>query len=365
MKARVRGRDAPARSRRPRAEARARRDPRHRVRGAAAPARARPPRPVDPVGEHARGARVSSSPRGTSITRRRAVRRRVPVPPHRRAPAAALGRAADAHPSRRPARRGRGWRACSGTATAAESTAVEQLDTEHRIAPGARALDPREALLRSAARGALGPARAADRRRGRGAAARVRLPRPARDARRAGRAHPRLQPDVAAHGAAAAAPARVVLRVPRPGPRAAAAAPARRGAGAVGEPRDRVPRHARARRSGPAASSARAGMLGDALRRQPEFVQTLGDDDALAEPKPRERFVERGDRRGPVARRPTRTRAAAGCADTSAASCCASRHATCSSFADLVDDRPRPVDARRSVPRGRRSSRSRRRCRSR
>ncbi len=33
-------------------------------------------------------------------------------------------------------------------------------------------------------------------------------------------------------------------------------------------------------------------MLGDALRRQPEFVQTLGDDDALGAPKPRDRFVE-------------------------------------------------------------------------
>lgn len=33
-------------------------------------------------------------------------------------------------------------------------------------------------------------------------------------------------------------------------------------------------------------------MLGDALRRQPEFVQTLGDDDALATTKPRERFVD-------------------------------------------------------------------------
>ena len=33
-------------------------------------------------------------------------------------------------------------------------------------------------------------------------------------------------------------------------------------------------------------------MLGDALRHQPEFVQTLGDDDALTTPKPRERFVD-------------------------------------------------------------------------
>lgn len=33
-------------------------------------------------------------------------------------------------------------------------------------------------------------------------------------------------------------------------------------------------------------------MLGDALRRQPEFVQTLGEDAALAAPKPREQFVE-------------------------------------------------------------------------
>ncbi len=33
-------------------------------------------------------------------------------------------------------------------------------------------------------------------------------------------------------------------------------------------------------------------MLGDALRRQPEFVQLLGDDHVLAASKPRERFVE-------------------------------------------------------------------------
>jgi glutamate-ammonia-ligase adenylyltransferase len=33
-------------------------------------------------------------------------------------------------------------------------------------------------------------------------------------------------------------------------------------------------------------------LLGDALRRQPEFVQTLGDDSALAAPKPRAQFVE-------------------------------------------------------------------------
>jgi glutamate-ammonia-ligase adenylyltransferase len=33
-------------------------------------------------------------------------------------------------------------------------------------------------------------------------------------------------------------------------------------------------------------------LLGDALRRQPEFVKTLGDDAALARPKPRAQFVE-------------------------------------------------------------------------
>lgn len=32
-------------------------------------------------------------------------------------------------------------------------------------------------------------------------------------------------------------------------------------------------------------------MLGDALRRQPDFVQSLGDDDTLTETKPRERFI--------------------------------------------------------------------------
>ena len=38
------------------------------------------------------------------------------------------------------------------------STAAEQLDAEHRAPPGPRALDPREALLRPAARDALRPA---------------------------------------------------------------------------------------------------------------------------------------------------------------------------------------------------------------
>ncbi len=42
-------------------------------------------------------------------------------------------------------------------------------------------------------------------------------------------------------------------------------------------------------------------LLGDALRRQPEFVQTLGDDAQLAAPKPRAQFVGAGDRRGAVA----------------------------------------------------------------
>ena len=78
-------------------------------------------------------------------------------------------------------------------------------------------------------------------------------------------------------------------------------------------------------------------MLGDALRRQPEFVQLLGDDHVLAAPKPRERFVD--EARAAVEWRASRrrARAAAGCGGTSGASSCASRRATCSSFADLVE----------------------------
>ena len=68
-------------------------------------------------------------------------------------------------------------------------------------------------------------------------------------------------------------------------------------------------------------------MLGDALRHQPEFVRTLGEDDELKPPKRRRAVRRRSDRDGQVARETTRTRAAAGCGATSGASCCASRRA--------------------------------------
>ena len=114
--------------RRPRAQARARRDPRHRVRGAAAPARARPPRRVRPLAHHARRARRSSPTAATSSDADAdRLDRRVRVPAHRRAPPPARRRAADPHHPVRRAGAARAWRGCSATATARSATALERV----------------------------------------------------------------------------------------------------------------------------------------------------------------------------------------------------------------------------------------------
>ena len=72
----------------------------------------------------------------------------------------------------------------------------------------------------------------------------------------------------------------LALRDPRSRPRPAPAAPPRRGPGPVGVARRR---RSATRRAPPSARVTLLGssrVLGDALRRQPEFVDALGDDDA-------------------------------------------------------------------------------------
>ena len=119
------------------------------------------------------------------------------------------------------------------------------------------------------------------------------------------------------------------------------------------QPRDRVPRLARARRERTCRILGSSRMLGDALRRQPEFVQTLGDDDALAEPKPRERFVEEARRGGRSGARDDANARRSGLRRFKR------RELLRIASRDLLvvrrprRDRPRPLDARRGVPRGR------------
>ena len=93
-------------------------------------------------------------------------------------------------------------------------------------------------------------------------------------------------------------------------------------------------------------------MLGDALRRQPEFVDALGDDDALAAENDPRRARRRGARHARVAASAD-ARRATGSAGSSGASCCASRARDLLGFAPLEDDRTRAHRARRGVPRGR------------
>ena len=104
-------------------------------------------------------------------------------------------------------------------------------------------------------------------------------------------------------------------------------------------------------------------MLGDALRRQPEFVDTLGDDDVLAARRRRGRARRRGDRHARVARR--RRATARGAAPLQAPRAAAHRHARPPRFARPRRDRARAHRARGGVPRGRARVAPARRCRSR
>ena len=122
----------PAARQPPRAQARARRPARRGVRRPAAAARARPHRRDAAQPQHPRGARGAVDLRLRRPRRRRRAGPRLPVPAHRRAPAAAApaaahprharrrGRAAPARPLARPAHRpGRGAGPRSGASTPA------------------------------------------------------------------------------------------------------------------------------------------------------------------------------------------------------------------------------------------------------
>ena len=234
--------------------------------------------------QHARRARAARRRRATSTRRDAApLRRGVPVPPHRRAPAPALGRAADAHPSRRRAARTRlarvlGYRdrgrVVGASSSSTPSTAPHQAhvrSTHEKLFFGPLL----ETLVRRP--GPLTADAAEERLR------RVRLPRPRARPGPRSRADPRAS--AARRGcmrAAAARPPRVVLRAPDPDLgllqlRRLAEGPAR-----GREPRERLPRLARRRASGRAASSGRAGCSATRSAASPSSSQTLGDDDVLA-----------------------------------------------------------------------------------
>ena len=93
--------------------------------------------------------------------RRRAARRRVRLAAHRRAPAAARRRAPDAHDSRTTIERARTSRAVLGFRDTPGESAVDDVRRRAPAPAGGRALDPREAVLRAAARHARRRRRAA------------------------------------------------------------------------------------------------------------------------------------------------------------------------------------------------------------
>ncbi len=104
-------------------------------------------------------------------------------------------------------------------------------------------------------------------------------------------------------------------------------------------------------------------VVGDALRRHPEFVDALDDDDALAIETTRAELVgRRASTRSSGAA--TRSNGARGSAGSSDASCCASRRATCSATRGSRRPNASSPCSRRRASR-RRWRRSGRRCRSR
>ena len=247
--------------------------------------------------QHARRARAARRPRATSNqTRRGAVRRGVPVPAHRRAPAAALGRAADPHaarptsPSRTRLARVLGYRD--------QRPRLRRGAARRRAprAPGPRALHPREAVLRSAARGArpVGPGRsppdaAEERLRAFGfldlRATRAALDELTRGFSRTSRLMEQLLPLLLEWCSESPDPDLALLQLRR-----LAEGPAR-SANLATVFRDTP---GAAQRTCRILGSSR--MLGDALRRQPEFVQTLGDDDALVDAEAARAVRRRGGR---------------------------------------------------------------------
>ena len=294
--------------RRPRAQARARRHPRHRVRGAAAPARARPPRRVGAVAHHARRARTSSptaatstatTPTGSTDAYRflRTVEHRLQLYDEQQT---------HTHPVRRAGAR-RAWRACSATATARSATALERVRSRAPRAPGARCAAIHERLFFAplletlAGTGPLSPEAAEERLAAFGFTDVERTRAAVRELAvgltRRSRLMQQLLPVIL----------ELALGDARPRPRAAPAAAPGRGPGALARrSRSRSATHP-ARPSARATSSGRAACVGDALRRHPEFVDTLDDDDALAVEATARRAGRRRARDPRVARRPGAT----------------------------------------------------------
>ncbi len=300
---------------------------RHRVRRPAAPARPRPPRPRDPLAQHPRRPRRARPGR---LRRHRPgphPRRRLPVPAHGRAPPAAASTRPRSTPCRpTPASRTQLARVL-GYRDEGPSTALDQFDAAHRRQQSqVRSIHEKlffRPLLEAFA--GTGPL---SQRGGRGAAGRLRLPRRGPHPGRPGGADHRPVPALPADGAALPAAARMAVGDARPRPRAAPAPPAGRGPGPVRGAGRRLPGVARAPPSGCAGCSAPAGWSGDALRRHPEFVPSLAEDDgswpgARAGPS----WSRRRSGRWPGGRAPTS--AGRGCAASSAGSCCGSPPGTC------------------------------------
>ena len=262
-----------------------RRHPRHRVRGAAAPARARPPRPD-------RSARRTTLD-ALDAARRRRLRRRAPTPSalddayrflrtveHR---LQLVRRAADAHAPVRRRGAARASRASSATATGRDAVRARARSTPtHRAHQARGALDPREAVLRAAARHARRRRPAVARSRRGAARAPSASPTSSRPAPRCASSPPG-SPAARGHAAAAARASSTGSRQ-RPIPTSGCSS-------CAGSPRaTRARRRSRAAfRDTPGAAErtcrllGSSRVLGDALRRQPEFVDALADDDVLVD----------------------------------------------------------------------------------
>ena len=336
--------------RRPRAQARAGRDPRHRVRGAAAAARAR--------ASTTTSVRSPTTLDALARARRRRLRR---ARRRRRASTTRTGSCAPSSTgsssttssrrtrSRPTSRRARAWPACSATATSPDADRARSVRGRAPRRTRPRCASIHERLFFAPLLDTLAGAGPLSPRGRRGTAGRLRLHRR--------RAHPRRRRASSPLGLTRRSrlmqqllpgDPRLALRDARPRPRAAPAAAAGRRAGRARRCSRHVPRRARSRPSARAASSARAACVGDALRRHPEFVDALGDDDDARRrerPAPswsttRSRRCEwRGDAEAP---------ARAGCAGSSGASCCGSRARDLLGFARLEVDRTR---AHRAWPR--------------
>ena len=285
-----------------RAEARLRRHPRHRVRGAAAATRARPSRSLDPRPLHARRARPARGRRLRDDRRRPPARRRRTCGCARSSTGCSSSTSTRRTRSRPTPKRARTWRACSASATGSARSALEQLDARAPAPPGDRALDPREAVLRAAARHARRRRRAVDGRRAgttrpRSGSTTSSSTRAALDELTAGltrrsRVMQQLLPAMLGWLSAAPDPDLGLLALRR-----------------LTEGYNRSSTLARRFRDSPLAAErtcrilGSSRVLGSALYRQPDFVDALADDTMLTTEATRADLVERGARLARLARR--------------------------------------------------------------